>query len=91
MEIKVYGPGCAKCKTTQAVVEKVIADNNLTITVTKVDDIMEMMQANILATPAVSIDGKMVFKGRIPSESEVLEAIKEVFAAKSCTCGGANC
>ena len=91
MEIKVYGPGCAKCKTTQAVVEKVVKDNNLTITVTKVDDIMEMMQANILATPAVAIDGKMVFKGRVPSESEVLEAIKEVFTAKSCTCGGANC
>ena len=91
MEIKVYGPGCAKCKTTQAVVEKVIADNGLTITVTKVDDIMEMMQANIMSTPAVAIDGKVVFKGRVPSESEVLEAIQTIFKAKSCTCGGANC
>ena len=86
-----YGPGCAKCKTTQAVVEKVIADNGLTITVTKVDDIMEMMQANIMSTPAVAIDGKVVFKGRVPSESEVLEAIQTIFKAKSCTCGGANC
>ena len=91
MEIKVYGPGCAKCKTTQALVEKVIKDNNLTITVTKVDDIMEMMQADIMITPAVAIDGKVVFKGRVPSESEMLVAIKEVFKAKSCTCGGANC
>lgn len=91
MEIKVYGTGCVKCKTTHALVEKVIADNKLTITVTKVEDIMEMMQADIMSTPAIAIDGKVVFKGRIPSESEMLEAIKEVFKSKSCTCGGANC
>ena len=91
MEIKVYGTGCAKCKTTHELVEKVIADNKLTIIVTKVEDIMEMMQADIMSTPAIAIDGKVVFKGRIPSESEMLEAIKEVFKSKSCTCGGANC
>lgn len=29
MEIKVLGPGCAKCKTTYNVIEKVIKENNL--------------------------------------------------------------
>ena len=49
MEVKVLGPGCAKCKTTYATVEKVIRDNGLDATLTKVDDIVEMMRYNILS------------------------------------------
>ena len=52
MEVKVLGPGCAKCKTTFQVIEKVIKENNLDVKLTKVDDIMEMMSYNIMTTPA---------------------------------------
>ena len=71
MEVKVLGPGCAKCKSTYAVVEKVIKENNLDATLTKVDDLMEMMSYNILSTPAIVVDGEVKVKGRVPSESEV--------------------
>lgn len=50
MEVKVLGPGCAKCKKAYQVVEKVIKDNNLDVTLTKVDDLMEMMSYNIFST-----------------------------------------
>ena len=50
MEVKVLGPGCAKCKTTFQVIEKVIKENNLDVKLTKVDDIMEMMSYNIMTT-----------------------------------------
>lgn len=73
MEIKVLGPGCAKCKTTYNVVEKVIKENNLNATLTKVDDIIEMMSYNILSTPAIVVDGEVKIKGRVPSENEVKE------------------
>ena len=69
------GPGCAKCKSTYAVVEKVIKENNLDATLTKVDDIMEMMSYNILSTPAVVVDGEARIKGHVPSENEVKEAL----------------
>ncbi len=75
MEVKVLGPGCAKCKTTYNVVEKVIKENNLNATLTKVDDIMEMMSYNILSTPAVVVDGEVKIKGRVPSESEIKELL----------------
>lgn len=75
MEVKVLGPGCAKCKKTYAVVEKVIKENNLDATLTKVDDIMEMMSYNILSTPAVVVDGEVRIKGHMPSENEVKEAL----------------
>ena len=71
MEIKILGTGCGKCKTTYAVIEKVIKENNITATLTKVEDIMEIMNYNILATPAVVIDGEVKIKGRVPSEKEI--------------------
>lgn len=75
MEVKVLGPGCAKCKTTYNVVEKVIKENNIDVKLSKVDDIMEMMSYNILSTPAVVVDGEVKVKGRVPSESEIKELL----------------
>ena len=71
MEIKVLGPGCAKCKTTYNVIEKVIKENNLNVKLTKVDDIMEMVSYNIMATPAVVVDEVVKMKGQVPTESDV--------------------
>ena len=75
MEVKVLGPGCAKCKSTYAVVEKVIKETNLDATLTKVDDIVEMMNYNILSTPAVVVNGEVRIKGHVPSVNEVKEAL----------------
>lgn len=75
MEIKVLGPGCTKCKTACNVVEKVIKENNVDATLTKIDDIETMMSYNIMSTPAIVIDGVVKIKGRVPSESEIKELI----------------
>lgn len=75
MDIKVLGPGCARCKSTYNVVEKVVAENHIDATLTKVDDIEEMMNYNILSTPAVVVDGVVKIKGRVPTESEVREML----------------
>ena len=71
MEIKVLGPGCTKCKTTFKAIEKVIKENNLDVKLTKVEDIMQIMQYNIMATPAVVVDEEVKIKGKVPSESEI--------------------
>ncbi len=71
MEIKVLGPGCARCKTTYQVIEKVIKENNLDVKLTKVDDIMEMMNYNIMSTPAVVVNEVVKLKGTVPTEADV--------------------
>lgn len=75
MEIKILGTGCGKCKTTYSVIEKVINENNIPATITKVEDIMEIMNYNILATPAVVVDGVVKIKGYVPSEREIKELL----------------
>lgn len=71
MEIKVLGSGCCKCKTTYQIIEKVIKENNLDVKLTKVDDIMEMMNYHIMTTPAVVVDEVVKIKGQVPSEKDV--------------------
>lgn len=74
-EIKILGPGCAKCRATSQVIGKVIAENSLDVRLTKVEDIVEIMSYNIMATPAVVVDGVVRIKGHVPSESEVKQLL----------------
>ncbi len=71
MEIKVLGTGCSKCKATYETVNKVVKENNINATVTKVEDIMEIMKYNVMNMPAIVIDGKIVLSGKTPGEKEI--------------------
>lgn len=71
MEIKVYGPGCAKCEETERLVKQVVKDMAIAATVEKVSDFKEMMTLGIMSTPAVAIDGKVVSTGHVPGRNEI--------------------
>ena len=75
MEIKVLGPGCAKCQSLDKLTREEVEKNGLDASVTKVEDIVEIMNAGIMATPALMVDGKVVVKGRVPSESELVKLL----------------
>ncbi len=74
--IKILGTGCARCKQTEQLVKEVIAKNGIDAVVEKIEDIQLIMEYNILSTPAVVVDEVVKIKGRVPSEKEILEAIK---------------
>ncbi|RIV74362.1 thioredoxin family protein [Flagellimonas aequoris] len=71
--VKILGTGCPKCQNLTKVVTEVIAENQLDASVEKVEDIMAIMQYNVMLTPALVVDEKVVMKGRIPSKEEVLD------------------
>lgn len=74
-EIKILGPGCAKCKSTYQTIAKVVNENNLDVQITKIEDIAEIMSYNVMGTPAVVVDGEVKIKGHVPSESEVKQIL----------------
>jgi small redox-active disulfide protein 2 len=71
MEIKVLGTGCTKCKSLEKVTREVVSQLQLDATVTKVEDIMEIMSFGVMTTPALVVDGKVVVKGRVPDSAEL--------------------
>ncbi len=76
MEIKVLGPGCAKCKKTAEIVEEAIAEAGVSAKVEKVTDLMQIASYGVLGTPAVIIDGKVKISGKTPKKEAVLSWIK---------------
>jgi len=75
MEIKILGPGCAKCNTLDKLTHEVVEKNGIKASITKVDDIMEIMKYGIMSTPALVVDGKVVVKGRVPSADEIRQLL----------------
>jgi small redox-active disulfide protein 2 len=76
-EIKVLGPGCAKCKTTYNNVLEALKQTNIEANVVKVEYIEEMMKYNVLTTPVLMIDGQIKIKGRIAQVNEIIELLKK--------------
>ncbi len=70
-DIKVLGTGCANCKATVKLVEEIASAKSVEIALEKVEDIQKIMAYNIMATPAVVIDGQVVHAGGIPARSKV--------------------
>ena len=84
MEIIVLGPGCTKCKTTYDLVAKVIAENNVTATLKKEEDIMQIMAYGVMGTPAIVVDGTVKHKGYVPTETEIKKALG--LCGRGCCC-----
>ena len=75
MEIKILGPGCPKCKTLDKLTREVVEKNGINATITKVEDIMEIMKYVVMSTPALVVDEKVVVKGRVPSQDEIKQLL----------------
>lgn len=75
MELIVLGTGCAKCKSLEKAANEAVAQAGVDATVSKVEDITKIMEYNVMTTPALVIDGKVVVKGRVPKVSEIVELI----------------
>lgn len=77
MEIKVLGTGCANCKTLEKLTFNALAELNIDANVEKVEDITKIMSYNIMRTPALVINSKVVLSGRVPSLTELKEIINK--------------
>ena len=77
LSIKVLGPGCSKCRTLEAKVKDIVAKNNIDASITKVEDINEMINYGIMMTPALVINEKVKSFGIIPKDDQIINWLKE--------------
>ncbi len=78
MKIKIYGAsGCNNCSRLKKTVEEIVMDLGINADVSKVEEPAELVKKNILSTPALSIDGDVKFRGKVPSKKELKELFEE--------------
>jgi small redox-active disulfide protein 2 len=71
LTIKVLGSGCANCKRVEQIAHKVVSEMAIEAEVIKVTDYNDIMMYNVLSTPGLVINEKLVSTGRIPTPAEV--------------------
>jgi small redox-active disulfide protein 2 len=69
--IKILGSGCANCKKLEAVAREAATRAGVEAEFVKVTDMQSIMAYELLATPGLVIDDKLVSSGRIPTQAEV--------------------
>jgi small redox-active disulfide protein 2 len=75
MEIKILGAGCPKCKTLEKVTREAVTEAGITATIEKVEDIVKIMEYNVMHTPVLVINGKVVLSGQVPTLNQVKEIL----------------
>ncbi len=71
MDIKVLGTGCANCKNTLALIDQVAKAKDVAITLSKVEEMRDIIGYGVMSTPGVVINGKVVHAGGVPSRDKI--------------------
>jgi len=80
MNIKILGPGCAKCQQLEKTTREVVKELGISAEIEDVKDIKQIMEYPILTTPGLVINGKLVCSGRAPTKAEVTTFITTALA-----------
>ncbi len=71
MKIEIFGTGCAKCKASYALIDRLITETGAPVELVKVEDIAAIMGAGIMSTPGIRVDGEMKMVGKTPTTAQV--------------------
>ena len=82
--IKILGTGCPSCIRTEKIVTEVVNELGIDAKILKVTDIVDIMMYDVMSTPAIVVDEKVMFKGKVPSKNEVKAVLVDNFANNAC-------
>lgn len=71
VSVKILGSGCANCRKLEAVAREAATNAGREASFVKVTDMKEILAYDLLSTPALVINEKVVSSGRIPTVAEV--------------------
>jgi small redox-active disulfide protein 2 len=77
LKVKVLGPGCPNCKKVGQLAKLAAESLGVEAEFTKITDYNEISTYDVIATPGLVINEKLVSAGRIPRQSEIAAWLTE--------------
>ncbi len=77
IEVKVLGPGCARCKRVEQLAREAAAEAGIQVNITHIHDMSAILAYPIVSTPGLVINEKLVSSARIPQKDEIVAWLKE--------------
>lgn len=71
MKFTIYGSGCAKCKQLTTNAEEAAKALGLDYKVEKVTDVNDIIDAGVMRTPALAVDGEIAVEGKVASADDI--------------------
>ena len=71
MNLQIFGSGCAKCQTLATNTEAAAQSLGIDYELEKVTDMNAIIDAGIMRTPALAVEGEIVVEGKAPSAEEI--------------------
>jgi small redox-active disulfide protein 2 len=82
LTIKILGSGCPNCKKLEALTRQAVEGLGIQAEVIKVTNYNEIMAYNIMSTPGLVINERVVSFGRIPSPAEITTFLTSALTAE---------
>jgi small redox-active disulfide protein 2 len=80
LEIKVLGPGCARCNQLKQDLIAVMTEMDMAVDLEHVTDIAEIGGYGVMGTPALVIKGEVKSVGSIPPKTKLKQWLQAAFA-----------
>lgn len=80
LEIRILGPGCARCDLMTREVMGALSEMGLAAGVEHVTDIRQIVQYRVMGSPALVINGRVVSVGQVPDRAKIKKWIAEAEA-----------
>ena len=81
LTIKILGTGCANCKRLEQEAKKAVSSLGLDAVVEKVTDFQQILAYDVISTPGLVINEKVVSSGKVPSQAELTSLLTSALEA----------
>ena len=83
MKLEIYGSGCSKCKTLAANAEAAAQALGLAYELAKITDMNAIIDAGVMRTPALGVDGSIVVEGKVAAAEEIQKLLARAGVIKT--------
>jgi len=77
LKIEVLGPGCPKCDDTSERVRQILQEMKIQAELVEVTDVFEIIDRGVSLTPALIIDGQLIFQGKVPTREQITSILRK--------------